>query len=726
MKQIAIYGKGGIGKSTLSANLSAAMALQGAKVLQIGCDPKQDSTRLLLEGRRLPTVLDYLRHTGPSGRRLEDVVERGFADIDCVEAGGPEPGVGCAGRGILSAFQMLETLGLQERGYDITLYDVLGDVVCGGFAVPLREAYADLVYIVTSGEFMALYAANNILRGIRNFESGGYRVGGILLNRRGLPDETDRVNRFAEAVQVPLLLDLPRNDVFMEAERKGQTLAQAFRDHPITAQFGGLATAILQGGWSFPARPLDPEVLESRILGHHVAIPARPPSPELPIRESAPIGAIGNVPQGRYWSKSVRSQEILHGCAFNGAVHTALQVKDSLTLVHGPRSCAFISEHGRGASARRNWFRHGLSPVAALAAPLHCTAMDERVAIFGGGDLLEAGLDDAIQRAPNTIFVATTCAAGIIGDDVERALTARQGGLVGLSVLPLKADGNLTGDYMQGIIDAVVGIAERFIDPEQKPEGNFVNLVAEKNLATNTEGNFVILKALLGALGIGINCRFIRDTSTEEIRGFKKAKLNILASEDAMGRAVRDFLVDRFQVPFLEVPYPVGFGATCLWLQTLGELFGKEGEARALIAENLERYEQGIERLRPAFEGLRVLIVTPNHRVDWILELALELGMEIVKVGILPSAWDDTFHTRYARHLPVVTGYTREQRDRDIRELMPDLTLANTVWPTQPAECRVELLPYCPDAGFFAGLDLAERWRRSLLLPPREGWRNDL
>ena len=139
LKQVAVYGKGGIGKSTISANLSAAMALGGTRVLQIGCDPKQDSTRLLLEGRKVTTVLDYLRATNPDDRLLESIVHRGFAGVSCVEAGGPEPGVGCAGRGILSALDLLESLGIGSYRYDMTLYDVLGDVVCGGFAVPLRE-----------------------------------------------------------------------------------------------------------------------------------------------------------------------------------------------------------------------------------------------------------------------------------------------------------------------------------------------------------------------------------------------------------------------------------------------------------------------------------------------------------------------------------------------------------------------------------------------------------
>ena len=171
--KIAVYGKGGIGKSTISANVSAAFAKNGHSVLQIGCDPKHDSTRLLLGGKIPVTALDYIRDILPADRNPEDIIYKGYGNVACVEAGGPKPGVGCAGRGIISTFELLEELGIKSSLFDITLYDVLGDVVCGGFSVPIRREYADAIYIVTSGEFMAIYAANNILRGIRQFTETG-------------------------------------------------------------------------------------------------------------------------------------------------------------------------------------------------------------------------------------------------------------------------------------------------------------------------------------------------------------------------------------------------------------------------------------------------------------------------------------------------------------------------------------------------------------------------
>ena len=199
MKKIAIYGKGGIGKSTTTSNLSAALSFLGYKVMQIGCDPKSDSTKNLMKGKFIPTVLKVMEEKGDDVD-LEDIVFEGFNGVLCVEAGGPTPGVGCAGRGIIAAFEKLEELNAFEvYEPDIVIYDVLGDVVCGGFSMPIRNGFAKDVYIVTSGEMMAMYAATNISSAVNQFKSRGYaRLKGLILNAKNVKDEEELVSHLAE------------------------------------------------------------------------------------------------------------------------------------------------------------------------------------------------------------------------------------------------------------------------------------------------------------------------------------------------------------------------------------------------------------------------------------------------------------------------------------------------------------------------------------------------
>jgi nitrogenase iron protein NifH len=246
MKKIAVYGKGGIGKSTTVSNISAALSVEGFRVMQIGCDPKADSTKNLTGGRSVRTVLDLLREK-KDGVKLDEIVTPGFNGILCVEAGGPSPGIGCAGRGIIAAFEKLKELAAYEiYKPDIVLYDVLGDVVCGGFAMPMREGYADEVLIVSSGEMMSLYAANNIAQAVKSFAGRDYAtLRGMILNRRNIENEKALAETAAREIGTEIIGEAPRCSLVQEAESEGKTVVEKFPQSEMSGIYHSLAALLL-------------------------------------------------------------------------------------------------------------------------------------------------------------------------------------------------------------------------------------------------------------------------------------------------------------------------------------------------------------------------------------------------------------------------------------------------------------------------------------------------
>jgi nitrogenase iron protein NifH len=268
LRQVAIYGKGGIGKSTTTQNLTAGLAEAGKNILVVGCDPKADSTRLLLGGLHQKTVLDTIRE-GKQEPALSDLVKTGFKNIRCVESGGPEPGVGCAGRGIITAIDMLENLGAYTDDLDYVFYDVLGDVVCGGFAMPIREGKAKEIYIVASGEMMSLYAANNICKGIKKYaDKGEVRLGGIICNSRNVDNELDLLRSFAAELNSKLLYFIPRNNIVQHAELNRKTVIEYKSESEQANEYRSLAKAIDSNtNYTIPT-PVDTDRLEKLLLEH--------------------------------------------------------------------------------------------------------------------------------------------------------------------------------------------------------------------------------------------------------------------------------------------------------------------------------------------------------------------------------------------------------------------------------------------------------------------------
>ncbi len=273
MRKVAIYGKGGIGKSTTTQNTVAGLAEMGKKVMVVGCDPKADSTRLLLGGLAQKTVLDTLREEGEDVE-LEDVRKMGFGGSLCTESGGPEPGVGCAGRGIITSINLLEQLGAyaESEELDYVFYDVLGDVVCGGFAMPIREGKAQEIYIVVSGEMMAMYAANNICKGIVKFaEAGGVRLGGLICNSRKVDNEMEMIQALAEKLGTQMIHFVPRDNMVQRAEINRKTVIDYEPEHSQAGEYRALAKKIDENEIKVIPTPLEIDELEKLLIDYGIA-----------------------------------------------------------------------------------------------------------------------------------------------------------------------------------------------------------------------------------------------------------------------------------------------------------------------------------------------------------------------------------------------------------------------------------------------------------------------
>ena len=268
LRQCAIYGKGGIGKSTTTQNLVAALAESGKKVLIVGCDPKADSTRLILHAKTQTTVMHLAAEAGSvEALELEDVMSIGFGGIKCVESGGPEPGVGCAGRGVITAINFLEEEGAYSEDLDFVFYDVLGDVVCGGFAMPIRENKAQEIYIVCSGEMMAMYAANNIAKGIVKYaNSGSVRLAGLICNSRNTDREDELIMALAARLGTTMIHFVPRDNAVQHAEIRRMTMVEYDPSHKQADEYRQLANKIVNNTNFVIPTPIEMEELEELLM----------------------------------------------------------------------------------------------------------------------------------------------------------------------------------------------------------------------------------------------------------------------------------------------------------------------------------------------------------------------------------------------------------------------------------------------------------------------------
>ena len=711
MYQVAIYGKGGIGKSTMSANISVALASRGLKVLQVGCDPKHDSTRLLLGGEAQKTVLEYVRSVPLPQRRLEDIIVEGTAGVLCAEAGGPEPGIGCAGRGILTTFDTLRKLGADDLDTDVRVYDVLGDVVCGGFAVPLRGEYADGIILVTSGEFMSMYAANNIMKGLENFDTGSPRLIGIILNSRGVKGEEETVRRFAAATGTEVISVIPRDRLFAEAEVAGHTVRELHPDSEVAASLDAIAQRILDVSEGRVAAvaptPLDDDQMSDLAAGREI----RPSSGGVPVARS---GCHGCGVRG-----SIRDHRVMSSCAAYGATAAFLKMNDVAVVIHGPRSCQYLMATTRG-KAILDLYARGVyrrDPQCNI----RCTMMDDSASIFGGIGFLEEALEATVAEGFHDIAVVTTCMPGIIGDDCEALLTRVSGLHPDVRFHLVPADGDICGEYTDGFMMAAGAIAD-MIDPDVPVEPGYVNLIGTSFFDLQSREHARELERMLARFGLRENCRFLDETTSDTVRNYCRASMDMMVTDNANSRELASIIESRTGRRPFPVPMPVGLHDYTEWLRAVGSELGMEAEAEEEAGNVCAEYDAFVVDHRHRFAGKRVIVMNKlTHNVDWLIDLLQDLGADIVRFGFVSSPRKNGSRI-YSRHMEMITtDYEVEDLLEDMSSLDPDLLISDIARPLS-GRCRMARFGKV-GVGVRSVLEYAEYVENIMRLPNDEGWK---
>jgi nitrogenase iron protein NifH len=731
LRGIAFYGKGGIGKSTALSNVTAALSSSGKKILQIGCDPKHDSTRLILGGFTQSTVLEQLNTTGRVS--LNSVMLTGCNGIRCIESGGPEPGVGCAGRGIIQMLNLLKEQGLDTKQFDYVFFDVLGDVVCGGFAVPMREGYADEVYIVTSGEIASIYAANNIAKGLKRFSTSRGKLGGIIGNGRGTRNEHDVVAAFARLIGTEMVAFVPKSELIMQAEFESKTIMEFAPNSELAAIFQSIAKHIEQRKTPVVPKPLTDKELDNflRQYCYNLKSPSQTsltsqPKIDLPpaMQNLTPLslGQKEGFPDNCKASSNPR--EPVQGCSLAGAYAAVRRIKDAIAIMHAPRGCAYVSFSGH--------LSHDASlPLDERFPPnLICTNMQETDVIFGGTQLLKDAAEKIHKKFPShTIFVITSCPAGIIGDDINQVVEDLKAD--GIQACYIPTDGVMNnGDFYTGMYNAYCVLAESFIDNTIHADGDSVNIIGQPTAYPVGDKKSDTLDYIFEKLNIKVNCRFTNDTTIDAIRGFKKAKVSIPFSHDPLVEDLTNFLKTHFSIEILNAPLPIGFEETAEFARALGKRFDKTSEAEALIAEARVDYERRLPKLREYFSGKKTLIFSSPHNINWAISTLMDLGVEITEI-YCSSFFSprEAFSSKYLSKIKVINDYPIDKFEQTVTREKPDfvLTAGNiNAFNTIPYDILpTAAIPFLPSYGFNSGLLYADRLYSKLKFPSIEGWRND-
>ena len=729
MKGIAFYGKGGIGKSTTLSNVTAALSMNNKKILQIGCDPKHDSTRLLLGGFTQSTVLEQLKTTGTIS--LDQIMLTGYNGINCIECGGPEPGVGCAGRGIIQTLNLLTEQGLDTEAYDYVFFDVLGDVVCGGFAMPMRKGYANEVYIVTSGEIASIYAANNIAKGIKRFCNPQGKLGGIIGNGRGTKNEQDVISEFAKRIGTKMVAFVPHSELVVQAEIQSEPIVQYAPNSKLASIYRSIGNHIASQSTPVVPTPLLDEELDCFLAefcyGKKVkknVTPSYDSSNSSYDNSNLVKNSVSKIKRSvcstGSSSPSLDNQKDQRWCSLVGAISVVRQIKDAFAVIHSPSGCSFLHFWMHMIADLQSDFSNLIFPN------FLCTNLQENDVIFGGNSTLKNSIMAIQKRVPSsTIFVITSCLSGIIGDDINSMIEEFK--TLNVTLIPVTSDGMLTGDPADGIFLVYQAIAENLIDENVTPKADMINIIGGVAPSQENKQAYDELHKILQVLGISINCRFAQNTSLSELKRLKQASTNVLLADELnISKRLPEFIKECFNMEMLSLSSPVGYEPTEKFVQTLATHFGKEKELEKLLTSVRKDYERQLAPLRNYFSGKKVVIFSYSINIDWLISTLLDLDIKIERICVMPLSSNSlVISTKYLKNLQVETDFQLKNVEQVIRETSPDFVLAASMLSGISYSVPCYTFPVRPNYGFNSGLEYVQSLQSQLRIQFIEGWKND-
>ena len=695
MYKLSVYGKGGVGKSTVSANISYLLSKRGLNVLHIGCDPKHDSTRLLTDGKSQKTFLDCM-----NDRNSSPIIE-GSNGINCLECGGAEPGIGCAGKGMSAMFSFVEEH--TPEGTDVRVCDVLGDVVCGGFGVPMRRSNVDGIIIVVSEDFMSLYAANNILRGIKNL-NGTDCILGLVLNSR-YPENAKRIEIFSKATGVPVIGTLTQSRVFANAEARGKTASELFPDSESVKQLDSITDIVVKAvsGEYKPvsARPLNDDAMTEIAAMMEVTDTSAPTQ-----RRNC---SFDTVDEGR--GLVYKANQAMPACTSHGAVHFLHQIQDAAIVLHGPRNCAWLMSYAWERDITHSmWITKGR-----IADNLYSTGMDVG-AVFGGErDALCNTVKKAYDDGFRTVFVVLTCTAETIGTDIIGECERID--LPGLEVIPVLPDKKSLTSKFGGKRGAMRAVSDMMVKEPEIEKGavclGFMNRLLED------PDDMTFMKEILGAFGLHLKYNFPGNIRVEEMKDIPSCEYFMIPVKGIISKELAEMFSHGMKV--LRVEPLMGMGGVREWCDVLEKATGVSG--KAFLEEMESRYREQLAPYKEKLTGKKVVMYERSGLIfNSLIDTLYDLGVEVLAY----MSWPDNFQTideRNDKHpeVPRITDIEFCQIKSKALEMGADMLISGH---PRTGKLGIPWIGFTGDhIGYMNSISLARRMYNAFKVRPVQRWR---